>query len=97
MCFSTVPHWHTEDARREPRGDRGHGHAARFPAPPAGRDTRPGGETQVQQFAGQQELPYTRSSSQAQLYRLARRSDRSFHSVSHRQKPRQHYSDSFIT
>lgn len=75
MFFPVVPHWRTEGALWEPGGDRRHSHAAGFPAPAFDGDTPPGGETQVQHRAGKQELAYTRSTCQAQLHRLARRSD----------------------
>lgn len=68
---SLVPHWCSEGAVGEPGSDRRHLHAARFPPPTLGWDTPPGGETEVQQRAGEQELPHTLSSSQAQLHRLA--------------------------
>lgn len=74
LRFPAVPHRCPEGSVRERGGDRRHGHAARFPAPAAGRDTPPGGEAQVQQRAGQQELPHPRAARQAQLHRLARRS-----------------------
>lgn len=79
ICFPVVPHRRTQGPFWESGGDRRHSHAARFPAPAAGRDTPPGGETQIQQRAGQQELAYTRSTCQAQLHRLARRSDMRFY------------------
>lgn len=75
MFFPVVPHWRTEGALWEPGGDRRHSHAAGFPAPAFDGDTPPGGETEVQHRAGKQELAYTRSTCQAQLHRLARRSD----------------------
>lgn len=70
-----MPHRHAQGALGEPGGDRRHRHAAGFPAPSAGRDSPPGGETQVQRRAGQQELANTRPACQAQLHRLARRSE----------------------
>lgn len=75
MCFPVVPHWRTEGALWEPGGDRRHSHAAGIPAPAVDGDTPPGGETEVQHRAGKQELAYSRSTCQAQLYCLARRSD----------------------
>lgn len=75
LRFPAVPHRCPEGSVRERGGDRRHGHAARFPAPAAGRDTPPGGEAQVQRRAGQQELPHPRAARQAQLHRLARRSE----------------------
>lgn len=73
LCFPSVPHWRSEGAVWECGGDRWHSHAAGFPAPTAGGDTPPGGEAQVQQRAGEQELPHPRSACQAQLHRLAGR------------------------
>lgn len=74
VCL-VVPHWCPESALWEPGGDRRHSHAAGLPAPAVGGGTPPGGETEVQQCAGKQELENTRSTRQAQLHRLARRSD----------------------
>lgn len=86
FCFPVVPHWRTEGALGEPGGDRRHSHAAGLPAPAAGRDTPPGGETEVQQRAGEQGLAYTRSACQAQLHCLARRSDLNIYYFRQKQK-----------
>lgn len=79
--FPAVPHWRPEGALGEPGGDRRHSHAAGFPAPAAGRDSPPGGETEVQHCAGKQESAHSRSTCQAQLHRLARRSDTGFYLI----------------